>query len=416
MNLLQEYFLKVRAGIFAAIEADMISRLTPQELREQISTAIDVIISREQLPVSFSEKELFVQDMVDELVGLGPMQSLMDDPQVSDIMINGPNQIYYEKFGKLEESELKFIDEIQLQTIAKRIASSVGRRIDESSPLCDARLHDGSRVNMVLPPLALDGTSISIRKFSDKSISLNDLVDFGAMTSEMAKLLMVATYCRLNIIISGGTGSGKTTLLNALSEYISDDERIITIEDAAELRLSKKHTLRLETRKDNIEGTGAIDQNKLLINALRMRPDRIVIGECRGAEALEMLQAMNTGHDGSMTTLHANTPRDAISRIENMVMMANASLPLKAIKQNISSAVDIIVQVKRLNDGSRRVTSISEVVGLEGDVIVMEEYYSLDQTMDLSGRDLNEIYIKSPVHNRSAVKKKADFFGLNIEL
>lgn len=413
MNHSKENFIKIRLELYKMIEADVIDSLSQQELSEQLLKQVEQVTRDLSLPTTSSEKQRYVIDLVNELVGLGPLQELVDDKSISDIMVNGPEKIFIERNGKLELTDIRFIDEIQLQTIAKRIAGMAGRRLDDSSPICDARLADGSRVNMVLAPLTLDGTSISIRKFKDDKLNLTDLVNFGALNEEMAKLLIVAAHCRLNIVISGGTGAGKTTFLNALSDYISDDERIITIEDAAELKLNKVHTLRMETRKASTEGTGEIDQNKLLINALRMRPDRIIIGECRGPEAFEMLQAMNTGHDGSMTTLHANSPRDAISRIENMVMMGQASLPHLAIKRNIVDAVDIIVQIKRLNDGSRRVTSISEVVSLEGDVVVMEEYFALDLTKDLSQIDPNTSYITSPIPTRSAVKEKAGFFGID---
>jgi len=413
MNHSKENFIKIRLELYKMIEADVIDSLSQQELSEQLLKQVEQVTRDLSLPTTSSEKQRYVVDLVNELIGLGPLQELVDDKSISDIMVNGPEKIFIERNGKLELTDIRFIDEIQLQTIAKRIAGMAGRRLDDSSPICDARLSDGSRVNMVLAPLTLDGTSISIRKFKDDKLNLTDLVNFGALNEEMAKFLIVAAHCRLNIVISGGTGAGKTTFLNALSDYISDDERIITIEDAAELKLNKVHTLRMETRKASTEGTGEINQNKLLINALRMRSDRIIIGECRGPEAFEMLQAMNTGHDGSMTTLHANSPRDAISRIENMVMMGQASLPHLAIKRNIVDAVDIIVQIKRLNDGSRRVTSISEVVSLEGDVVVMEEYFALDLTKDLSQIDPNTSYITSPIPTRSAVKEKAGFFGID---
>ena len=413
MNFNKENFIKIRLELYKLIEADVIESLTHQELSEQLLKQVEQVARDNSLPTTSSEKQRYVTELVNELVGLGPLQELVDDKNISDIMVNGPEKVFIERNGKLELTDVRFIDEIQLQTIAKRIASMAGRRLDDSSPICDARLSDGSRVNMVLSPLTLDGTSISIRKFKEDKLNLSDLVRFGALNEDMAKFLIVASHCRLNIVISGGTGAGKTTFLNALSDYIADDERIITIEDAAELKLNKVHTLRMETRKASTEGSGEINQNKLVINALRMRPDRIIIGECRGPEAFEMLQAMNTGHDGSMTTLHANSPRDAISRIENMVMMGQASLPHLAIKRNIVDAVDIIVQVKRLSDGSRRVTSISEVVGLEGDVVVMEEYFALDLTKDLSQIDPQTSYITQPIPTRSAVKEKAGFFGID---
>lgn len=416
MFKIDDNYIQIRLAIFQSIEADVVSKLSQEDLLVQIMSGIETISNREKIPLSFSEKSMFVKQLCDELIGLGPLQALMDDDSINDIMVNGPNHVYIERDGLLEKSNVFFVDEIQLQTIAKRIASSVGRRLDDSSPMCDARLPDGSRVNMVLPPIALDGTSISIRKFKKQKIKLTDLVAFGSMTNEMAKVLMVAAHCRLNIIVSGGTGSGKTTLLNCLAEFISDKERIITIEDAAELSLPKEHVQRMETRKANIEGAGAIDQQILLINALRMRPDRIIIGECRGAEALEMLQAMNTGHDGSMTTLHANTPRDAISRIESMVMMGNANLPLVAIKKNIVAAIDLIVQIKRFHDGSRKVTHITEVSGLEGDVVIMSDYFLLNDNIDLKEKNNDNKYTKFDISATSKLKIQAANFGIDVEL
>ena len=300
--------------------------------------------------------------------------------------------------------------------IAKRIASRVGRRVDELSPTVDARLDDGSRVNIVIPPIALDGTSISIRKFREQNIDFEDLIGFGSMSPEMARILMIASRCRMNILISGGTGSGKTTLLNALSNYIAEDERIVTIEDAAELRLQQPNLVRLETRTSSVEQTGAITQRDLVINALRMRPDRIILGECRGSEAFEMLQAMNTGHDGSMSTLHANTPRDAISRVESMVMMANLNQPLDAIRRTIVSAVQMIVQVNRLRDGSRKITSISEIIGLEGDNVVLEEIYNFRFDDAHFGGTVKGDFFTNGLMQRSELIKKAQFFGLYDEL
>ncbi|GAL12448.1 type II/IV secretion system ATP hydrolase TadA/VirB11/CpaF TadA subfamily [Vibrio astriarenae] len=317
----------------------------------------------------------------------------------------------------VEKSSVTFIDETQLQQIAKRIAARVGRRVDDSAPTCDARLADGSRVNIVIPPIAIDGTSVSIRKFKKQSIGLEELVGYGAMSPEMAKVLMIASRCRLNILISGGTGSGKTTMLNALSQYISEKERIVTIEDAAELKLQQPHVVRLETRTSGIEGNGAIHQRDLVINSLRMRPDRIIVGECRGGEAFEMLQAMNTGHDGSMSTLHANTPRDALARCEAMVMMATNNLPLDAIRRTIVSAVDIIIQISRLHDGSRKVMSISEVVGLEGSNVVLEEIFRFEPLPAQAGSDkVNGQFITSGLMKRSVLFEKARFYGLEDKL
>ncbi|MGB1322070.1 MAG: CpaF family protein, partial [Vibrio gallaecicus] len=353
-----------------------------------------------------------VKALLDELKGLGPLQALVDNDDISDIMINGPSDIFIEINGKVEQSPIQFVNEKQLNTIAKRIASNVGRRIDESKPLCDARLMDGSRVNIVIPPLAIDGTSISIRKFKEQKIKLENLAEFGAMSVEMAKLLSIASHCKCNILISGGTGSGKTTLLNALSGFIGETERIVTIEDAAELQLQKPHIVRLETRQASVEGTGEITARDLVINALRMRPDRIIVGECRGGEAFEMLQAMNTGHDGSMSTLHANTPRDAIARTESMVMMATASLPISAIRRTIVSAVDLIVQVKRLHDGSRKVMYISEIIGMEGDSVVMEDIFRYEASSNFKDGKMEGEFRTPGLSTRSVIYERAKFFGL----
>ncbi|EKM30994.1 type II/IV secretion system family protein, partial [Vibrio harveyi] len=368
---------------------------------------------KKQLQISSLKRLELVRALLDELKGLGPLQALVDNDEISDIMINGPSDIFIELNGKVEKSPIQFVNEKQLNTIAKRIASNVGRRIDESKPLCDARLEDGSRVNIVIPPLAIDGTSISIRKFKEQKIKLENLVQFGALSVEMAKLLSIASHCKCNILISGGTGSGKTTLLNALSGFIGSGERIVTIEDAAELQLQQPHIVRLETRQASVEGTGEITARDLVINALRMRPDRIIVGECRGGEAFEMLQAMNTGHDGSMSTLHANTPRDAIARVESMVMMATASLPLEAIRRTIVSAVDLIVQVRRLHDGSRKILFISEIVGLEGDNVVMEDIFRFENNgMNDDGKISGEF--RTPgLSKRSVIYERAKFFGLD---
>ncbi|WP_237668143.1 CpaF family protein, partial [Vibrio sp. V36_P2S2PM302] len=374
--------------------------------------SVNILIDRKQLQVSSLKRVDLVKALLDELKGLGPLQKLVDNDDISDIMINGPSDIFIEIGGKVEKSPIQFVNEKQLNTIAKRIASNVGRRIDESKPLCDARLADGSRVNIVIPPLAIDGTSISIRKFKEQKIKLENLVEFGAMSVEMAKLLSIASHCKCNILISGGTGSGKTTLLNALSGFIGESERIVTIEDAAELQLQKPHIVRLETRQASVEGTGEITARELVINALRMRPDRIIVGECRGGEAFEMLQAMNTGHDGSMSTLHANTPRDAIARTESMVMMATASLPIAAIRRTIVSAVDLIVQVKRLHDGSRKVMYISEVIGMEGDSVVMEDIFRFETSAQFEDGKIQGEFRTPGLSTRSVIYERARFFGL----
>lgn len=413
MNNNKALYIQLRTQIFNALEPEALNKLTKQELTQQLSNAVDLLIDREQLPVSLIMKNEYVESLVNELVGLGPLQNLMDDETITDIMINGHENVFIERDGLVEKVSVNFIDEQQLIDIAKRIASRVGRRVDESSPTCDARLEDGSRVNIVIPPIAIDGTSISIRKFKKQSIAFSDLVEFGAMSREMAQILMVASRCRLNILISGGTGSGKTTMLNALSQFISEGERIVTIEDAAELKLQQPHVVRLETRTSGIEGTGVVSQRDLVINSLRMRPDRIIVGECRGGEAFEMLQAMNTGHDGSMSTLHANSPRDALSRVEAMVMMATNNLPLEAVRRTIVSAVDIVIQISRLHDGTRKVMSISEVVGLEGNNVVLEEIFAFkpNKEQNEDGK-VKGNYFTSGLMQRSVLMEKARFFGM----
>ncbi|WP_372383719.1 CpaF family protein [Vibrio sp. BS-M-Sm-2] len=416
MQQSKQVYLQLRQQIFEALDASAIESLSTQELEKQLSHAIEVLVNREQLPVSTLAKQEYVTSLINELVGLGPLQVLMDDDSISDIMINGHQQVFIERNGLVERAQVQFIDEQQLIEIAKRIASRVGRRIDESSPTCDARLEDGSRVNIVIAPIALDGTLISIRKFRHQVINLDKLTELGALSEEMAQLLALAARCRLNILISGGTGSGKTTLLNALSQHVSEVERIVTIEDTAELRLQQPHVARMETRLAGTEGTGAITSRDLVINSLRMRPDRIIVGECRGPEAFEMLQAMNTGHDGSMSTLHANSPRDAISRVEAMVMMATNNLPIDAIRRSVVSAVDIIVQVTRLHDGSRKIISISEVVGLEGESVVLEELFTFQIEGALSDGKLSGRYVTSGVMSRSVLFKKAHFFGCEQQL
>ncbi|PWF24123.1 CpaF family protein [Corticimicrobacter populi] len=380
-----EYYARIRQAVFATIDVSAALNRTRDEVALEVDTIIAESVLAENLPVTQSEQRLMGREILNDMFGVGPIEPLLQDDTVSDIMVNGPDQIYVERFGKLELTSLKFRDNAHVINVAQRIASSVGRRVDESSPMVDARLADGSRVNVILPPLAIDGASISIRKFSRKDLTLQRLAARGSMSPSMARVLEIAGACRLNIIVSGGTGSGKTTLLNALSRFISEDERVVTIEDAAELQLQQPHVVRLETRPANLEGTGAITQNDLVRNALRMRPDRIILGETRGAEALDVLQAMNTGHDGSMTTLHANNPRDALIRLESMVMMANGNLPLYSIRRQIASAVNLLVQAERMRDGTRRVTSIVELAGMEGDVIVTQELFRF--SYDTSGYD-----------------------------
>ncbi|HHG3165203.1 TPA: CpaF family protein [Vibrio parahaemolyticus] len=413
MNHLKEVYIDIRDEIFDALDAASLVDVEPLELESQLKDSVNILIEKKQLQISSLKRLDLVKALLDELKGLGPLQALVDNDDISDIMINGPSDIFIEINGKVEKSPIQFVNEKQLNTIAKRIASNVGRRIDESKPLCDARLEDGSRVNIVIPPLAIDGTSISIRKFKEQKIKLENLVQFGALSVEMAKLLSIASHCKCNILISGGTGSGKTTLLNALSGFIGSGERIVTIEDAAELQLQQPHIVRLETRQASVEGSGEITARDLVINALRMRPDRIIVGECRGGEAFEMLQAMNTGHDGSMSTLHANTPRDAIARVESMVMMATASLPLEAIRRTIVSAVDLIVQVRRLHDGSRKILFISEIVGLEGDSVVMEDIFRFENNGVGDEGKISGEFRTPGLSKRSVIYERAKFFGLD---
>ncbi|MEZ8023742.1 CpaF family protein [Vibrio sp. 1F255] len=416
MDQAKSNYIAIRNQIFEALDAEAVHSLSREALSKQLTSAVEMLIETHSFSVATVVKNEYVRSLVDELHGLGPLQKLMDDDSISDIMINGYNNVFIERNGIVEKAPVSFIDEAQLLQIAKRIASRIGRRVDDSSPTCDARLPDGSRVNIVTPPIAIDGTSVSIRKFKKQSIDLGQLVDFGAMSTEMAKVLMIASRCRLNILISGGTGSGKTTMLNALSQYISEKERIVTIEDAAELRLLQPHVVRLETRTAGIEGTGAITQRDLVINSLRMRPDRIIMGECRGGEAFEMLQAMNTGHDGSMSTLHANTPRDAIARVEAMIMMATSSLPLEAIRRTIVSAVDLVIQISRLHDGSRKVMSITEVVGIEGSNVVLEEIFKFQPMIQSESGKVSGRYVTAGMMQRSVLVEKAKFFGLEEQL
>lgn len=417
MNITKSAYVQIRKQIFEALDAEAVQSLSSEALAQQLSSAVDVLIEKFGFSVTTMIRREYVKSLLDELQGLGPLQSLMEDEAISDIMINGCENVFVERRGLVEKVNVAFIDEEQLLHIAKRIANRVGRRVDDSSPTCDARLPDGSRVNIVIPPISIDGTAISIRKFKKHSINLGQLVDFGSMSPEMAKVLMIAARCRLNILISGGTGSGKTTMLNALSQFISEKERIVTIEDTAELQLLQPHVVRLETRTAGIEGSGEVNQRDLVINALRMRPDRIIVGECRGGEAFEMLQAMNTGHDGSMSTLHANTPRDALSRVEAMVMMATSSLPLEAVRRTIVSAIDLVVQISRLHDGSRKIMSITEVVGIEGSNVVLEEIFRFQPLS--SGMDEGQIhgrFLTAGLMQRSVLVEKAKFFGLEQQL
>jgi pilus assembly protein CpaF len=376
---------QVLPRLLERVDPEAAATLSKDELAEEFRPIIGEVLA--ELKINLNRREQFALEkvLVDELLGLGPLEELLSDPNISDIMVNGPNQTFIERKGKLEIAQIQFRDEEHLFQIAQRIVNKVGRRVDQTTPLADARLQDGSRVNVIIPPLSLRGTAISIRKFSEKPITVDMMKNFGSMSDKMATVLKIAGASRFNIIISGGTGSGKTTMLNALSKLIDPGERVITIEDAAELRLQQPHWLPLETRPPNLEGQGAISIRDLVINALRMRPDRIILGEIRGSECFDLLAAMNTGHDGSMATLHSNSPRECLARMENMVMMSDIKVPKEAISRQIADSVDLIVQVKRLRDGSRRTTNITEVIGMEGDVIVTQELFKfeyLDETAD----------------------------------
>ena len=375
----QELKFTLHRKLLDKINLDALASIDTQTLREEVRGALSQLIDSEQTLLSASERSQIVGEVLDEVFGLGPLETLLQDDSISDILVNGHNQVYIEKRGRLELTAVTFKDNSHLLRIIDKIVSQVGRRIDESSPMVDARLMDGSRVNAIIPPLAVDGPLLSIRRFGTDKLMPADLVEKQSMTDAMLQLIEACVKTRLNIVVSGGTGSGKTTLLNALSAFISPKERVVTIEDAAELQLKQPHVARLETRPPNIEGDGAVRQRELLINALRMRPDRIVVGECRGEEALDMLQAMNTGHDGSMTTVHANSPRDVLSRLEVMVTMGNSNLGLQSIRQQVSAALDVVIQTSRLSDGTRKVMSITEVGGMEGDTVTLQDLFVFEK-------------------------------------
>jgi pilus assembly protein CpaF len=366
--------------------------LSEEALRAIVLSELDEVVEAEKVPLSSEERARLTADLADDVLGFGPLQRLLDDPTVTEIMANGPDSIYVEQNGRLTRTASRFTSEEHLRRVIDRIVSRVGRRIDESSPLVDARLADGSRVNAIIPPLAFSGSTLTIRKFAKDPFGVDDLIGFGTLSPEMAELLHACVEARLNVIVSGGTGTGKTTLLNVLSSFIPDGERIVTIEDAVELQLQQDHVVRLESRPPNIEGRGAVTIRDLVRNSLRMRPDRIVVGECRGGESLDMLQAMNTGHDGSLSTVHANSPRDAIARLETLVLMAGMDLPLRAIREQIASAVDVIVQLTRLRDGTRRVTAVTEVQGMEGETVTLQDAFLFDYSagVDASGRFLGK--------------------------
>ncbi len=405
---------KIYALLMEQIDLTTASRLPRDDLKRQIIDLIGEIVMEQKLLINQLEQQFLANQIVDDMLGLGPLEPLLQDETITDIMVNGPEQVYIEQKGKLRLTEVKFRDNQHVISIAQRIVTAVGRRVDESSPICDARLMDGSRVNVIAPPLAIRGCSISIRKFSKKKITLDIMAGQGNISHNVCQVLKIAGAVRLNIIISGGTGSGKTTLLNAISQMIDHGERIVTIEDAAELQLQQPHVVPLETRPANLEGHGEITMRDLVKNALRMRPDRIILGEVRGSEAIDLLQAMNTGHDGSMGTLHANTPREALTRLENMIGLAGINLPSKAVRTQISSAVNLIVQISRMRDGIRRITHVTELVGMEGDVIITQDLFTFEfQGEDENGRLVGEF---KSTGLRPHFTHKAAYYGLDKKL
>ncbi|HVF56449.1 MAG TPA: CpaF family protein [Pyrinomonadaceae bacterium] len=375
----QEMKQRLHRAVINRMDLTKLGLLEPEQLRSEVARLAEDLLLTDSTALSTNERERLVEEVRHELFGLGPLEPLLADQTISDILVNSPHNIYIERRGKLERTNVEFKDNEHLMRVIERIVSTVGRRIDESSPMVDARLKDGSRVNAIIPPLSLDGPVISIRRFGAEPLRISSLIEKNALTKEMAEMFEMCVHARLNILISGGTGAGKTTLLNALSAYIPENQRIVTIEDSAELQLQQPHVVRLETRPPNIEGKGEVSQRDLVKNALRMRPDRIVIGEVRGGEAIDMLQAMNTGHDGSLTTIHANTPRDALARIETMIQMTGMRLSDRAMRQQIASAINLVIQGARLSDGTRRVTSISEITGMEGEMITMQEIFHYER-------------------------------------
>ncbi|QHB33970.1 CpaF family protein [Yersinia canariae] len=409
----------IRERMLANIDIDKIEHLVDDysKLSELLSQTLDDLFNKNDYKLTTQDQKKMITMIADEITGFGPLRELMEDDSISDIMVNGPEKIFIERYGKITLTSRRFINNAQLTDMAKRLMQRANRRIDESRPLADARLIDGSRINVAISPITLDGTVLSIRKFSNNKRKLEDLVDMGTMSSAMANFLIIAASCRVNIIISGGTGSGKTTLLNALSMYISENERVITLEDAAELNLEQPHVVRMETRLAGLENTGQITMRDLVINSLRMRPDRIIIGECRGEETFEMLQAMNTGHNGSMSTLHANSPRDAVARLESMIMMGPVNMPILTIRRNIASAINLIVQVSRMNDGSRKICQISEIMGMEGDNVVLQDIFSFKpiKEREREGK-IQGSFINYGLLSRSSVRINADIYNLSNEL
>jgi len=377
---LQKIKAAVHKELIGVLDLNKAQKVPVEQLRQECFNKVGHLIDEQKYPLSGPEKQQLLHEVMDEVFGLGPLGVLLREPNISDILANGPHNIYIERNGRLEHTDLTFLDDKHMMRVIHRIGASVGRRIDESTPMLDARLPDGSRVNAIIPPLAIDGPALSIRRFGTNPVDINKLLELMSLTEDMAFFLEACVQCKINILVSGGTGSGKTTLLNALSRWIPEGERVVTIEDAAELQLQREHVVRLETRPPNIEGTGTVTQRDLLRNSLRMRPDRIIIGEVRGSETIDMLQAMNTGHEGSMTTIHANSPRDALRRLENMVSMAGINYPVAAIREQISSALDVLIHLERMIGGKRRVVKISEITGMESNTICLHDLFAFNQT------------------------------------
>lgn len=406
VNTYQELKSRIHRKLIDKLDLSNLDNINDEQLRTEIGKIVEALVKTEGVPLNKDEEVRLINEIQNEMLGLGPLEPLLNDHTISDILVNNAKEVYVERFGKLELTNVIFKDETHLRQIIDRIVTRVGRRVDESSPMVDARLLDGSRVNAIIPPLAIDGSSLSIRRFGTKPLRVQDLIYYQSATEEILDLLKGAVKCRLNILISGGTGSGKTTLLNVLSSFIPDTERIVTIEDAAELLMQQEHVVRLETRPPNLEGKGEITIRDLVRNSLRMRPDRIIVGEVRGAEVVDMLQAMNTGHDGSLATIHANSPRDALSRLETMVLMSGVEIPAKAIRQQVSSAIDVIVQVSRLSDGRRKITNVSEIVGMEGDTITMQDIFVFEKTGVSADGDVIGRFLPTGIRPKFADKLK----------
>lgn len=411
-NFYHEVKRKIHGRLVEEANLAALDTLEPDEIRTEIENVVEIYLRDEKALLNENERKHIVDEILDELMGLGPLEPFFKDPTVSDVLVNTYKDIYVERFGLIEKTKSRFVDDVHLRNIIDRIISRIGRRIDESSPMVDARLPDGSRVNAIIPPLAIDGPMLSIRRFAVTPLMMKDLIDYKALTPEIAQLLAGCVKAKLNIMISGGTGAGKTTLLNILSANIPPNERIITIEDSAELQLQQPHVIRLETRPPSVEGTGQVTSRDLVRNSLRMRPDRIVVGEVRGAEAFDMLQAMNTGHDGSLTTIHSNSPRDSLTRLESMILMTGVNLPEKAMRFMISSALDVVIQASRMTDGSRKITSVAEVVGMEGDVITLQDIFVFERHgLDKDGKVVGE---HRPTGIRPKFTERLEMAGIDV--